>query len=479
MNNYTDAMMCISDELQNEEIRLSLDEAGLKDYKKYKESGQLKEELFQELTIQFLFFLSYNASGPNGVVFLTRNSILPFYSRGRFYGLLYRDCFVYFVYLQDTYENRISFQRRFWKRLFNDVSILQEQQSFKCISEGKNSICNRIPQEFNGIYDLEQVIENCMKVDFEHGNSIEKELFMPRKTLECFFSIKSYIMSVFAFIEYLGNCLLPFWEADPNNKCYKYFVDSCNDKNKSINSWKDLLDEGKNDPQTYGYRTWETTQPRRIETINLIIDTINFIYSDSQHGYINDEYHSLKSAYRNMLTHGSMGIHFFYGFSDGEVNLNSNHTFTEGKPNNHMIEIDYHAYKRVQKYYRVFLGTVKHLFPKAFRYIFSGLDIPTDLTEYFKICDDDAKTDAYISILNARGVMDSLKYLFDKNDQPDEKKQKYTKKALKIMHLMDESIPEDGDDEVLEEHLVNYYRKQAKILGISFNEKDLSFKTTQ
>ena len=255
---------------------------------------------------------------------------------------------VFLHYHKNCPEKEWKDQVDFWKWLFLKAREKQSEKIHGMFENKSAAIYNYYNSDLRGLITQAESIDKLITnshVGREYSSI--KELFVHRKSFKGLFEIRSFILGVFSFIEYVTNCLLPFLEAK-NNKDWTVFLGKCRGKNILIDKWTDLFTSEIVAYTSHVEGNKDIRQPAQVNIVNTFFETIKEVYP--KYKELSDEYFSLKKAYRNVAAHGAIGYDFYDALTLNVVDLNSEKT--EVPIFESLLNIDYHAFYRVNSFFQ-------------------------------------------------------------------------------------------------------------------------------
>lgn len=395
-------------QLKEKEIVFETDQEKYKSFVMEHRLKNFSDIIIPDLTVQFLGVLDSTFDKVGNNFYLLTYLFLCYTHEGQKYTLDYYDHMVYLHYHKNCPKSKVDEQVEFWKWLFSKARDKQSERVHGMFLNNRASIFNYYNSDIRGLNEqAKRIIETISNSPSSDGYNALSELYSPRKAYRGLYEIRNYILGVFSFLEYVSNCLLPFWEADDKDD-WHVFLRECRAVNSLIKTWTDLFDERK---VAYTHRIEDNVdirKPAQITIVNLFFKTIGAVHPEYQS--LSDEFFSLKKTYRNVVAHGAIGYDFYDAITPNIPSIMTDKT--EVSIFESLINVDYHAFYRVDDFFQNFLTMLENLFPIAVQYLETAMDIPTDMREYVSIANGEKdRARAYLEVLQVSSDFSHVKHV--------------------------------------------------------------------
>ena len=395
--------------LEEQRIVLRFSDMVFKQVDRALKNGNVSSSPLRELSLRF--FILVTTYGCSMYKQIPARPMIPFNYNNRLYSLSYSDGMTMLnCHSCDVEPFEINKVEKAWNSVFEGIREYQGTEFYRRFREGAASIVNHFSEDIFQLGEMEETIENKLNPEVDglklkNDEQLIRELMSPRKINQGInFKIKTYVLSVFSFLEYLANCIIPFWNEKKLPE-WDSFIAACNYKNKKVKSWMDLYNPKKTEVE-------EKRSQNRYEQIPEDISVIDVFFSslpESEKKLV-DEYWKLKKSYRHVLTHGELGKLNLHGLSPISRDLDTctGNVYYEGF---FVEDMDSHAYYRVKRFSDDILGMIKRLYPSAMLFLESGQDIPSCPAEFVSLCwDDPKKAEVYLKEMELRDIYDYLEW---------------------------------------------------------------------
>lgn len=395
--------------LKEQRIDLRFSDMVFKQVNRALNNGTVSSSPLRELSLRFFYLVT--TYGCSMYKQTPSRPMIPFDYNNRLYSLSYSEGMTMLnCHSCDVEPFEINKVEKAWNSVFEGIKAYQGNEFYKRFREGEASIVNHFSEDISQLGEMEETIENKLNpelggVKLKNDELLISELMSPRKIgLGINFKIKTYVLSVFSFLEYLANCILPFWNEKKLPE-WDSFIAACNYKNKKVKTWMDLYHPKKTEVE-------EKRSQNRYEQIPEDISVVDVFFSslpESEKKLVN-EYWNLKKSYRNVLAHGELGKLNLHGLSpiSRDLDTSTENVYYEGF---FVEDMDSHAYYRVKLFSNDILDMIKRLYPSAMLFLESRQDIPSCPVEFVSLCWDDPKKAAiYLKEMELRDIYDFLEW---------------------------------------------------------------------